>query len=125
MKHHVTPETALRLKQAGYPQPENRYGFIANNEGEPVLVRVPDSVPLAYCPTATEIMEQPEMKPCSIFYLFEKWFVGAYNVIDYLDSSFFCRSESTNPAEAAADVYLQIKQKQAARGKANGQNYNG
>lgn len=115
MKHHVMPETALKLKEAGYPQPENTYGYLTNNEGEPVMVRVPDSRLLAYRPTATEIMEQPEMKPCSIFYLFEKWFVGAYNLIDYIDSSFFCRSESTNPAEAAADVYLQIKQKQAAR----------
>lgn len=102
MKHHATPETALRLKQAGYPQPENRYGFIANNEGEPVLVRVPDSVPLAYCPTATEIMEQPEMWEYVISYNIESWRVADLDGVRWVDNE--------NPAEAAAEMYLKIKQ---------------
>lgn len=77
MKHHVMPETALKLKEAGYPQPENTYGYLINNEGEPVRVRVPDSVPLAYRPAATEIMEQPEMLDCVICY-----YVGGWRVMD-------------------------------------------
>lgn len=106
MKHHVTPETALRLKQAGYPQPENRYGFIANNEGEPVLVRVPDSVPLAYCPTATEIMEQPEMEFCDISYVMNTWQAIKYSTHKSpVRISLF----SDSPAEAAAEMYLKIK----------------
>lgn len=107
MKHHVSPSTALRLKEAGYPQPKNRYGHITTNGGDVVRVRVPDSIQTAYRPTATEIMEQPGMDANRLYFEDKKWVVA--DIVSELIGN-ICRFERRNPAEAAAEMYLKIKQ---------------
>lgn len=97
MKNHmVTKETAHRLKNAGYPQPERtlsnawQWGLCSNN--------------IVYLPVATEIMEQPEMLMCDLFYAHPgglKWQCQRQEPADGIWHD--------NPAEAAAEMYLKIK----------------
>ena len=51
-------------------------------------------------PTATEIMEQPEMNAHRLYFDDKKWVVVNYA---------FKKNEHENPAEAAAEMYLKIK----------------
>lgn len=100
MNHHVSPETALKLKEAGYPQPETTNGLFLDGFGHATKDPYCDTDSLAYMPTATEIMEQPEMNAHRLYFDDKKWVVVNYA---------FKKNEHENPAEAAAEMYLKIK----------------
>ncbi len=127
MKHHVSPSTAKRLKEAGYPQPEFKLGqvwadysqedqielcvmFGPHGMDAKVLnedmVYVVGKQHLFYSPCATEIIEQPRMSMCAI--LFDD--NSIWNCNDY-DMVLEHMTSNENPAEAAAEMWLELKSK--------------
>ena len=137
MTNHVTPQTAIRLKQAGFKQPEqkpgqfwylqNRLYFIVailtdtvgktailyevceeNRDPDPMPVRLPFSDVFVYAPGVEEIMRES-----GEFELYCEDFQG--------ETTFTCRlhysksqfaTNSFNPSEACASEWLSEKQKQ-------------
>lgn len=118
MKNNVTPQTAFRLKAAGFPQPQPEFGQVWANEsihrfiidskfGEgrynvsfPVVTgtRVVSIDPCAYCPDATDIMREMEIISMSFSARYNKWYVGAVWGINLGINEY--------PAEAAAMAWL-------------------
>jgi hypothetical protein len=128
MKDIVTFETAKRLKEAGFPQPEQRiwqvwynaFGhgclivwaehstkrFAVFNMAENVRIDLPSFDLYTFAPTATDILEQEEMSNCSLYRHFSKWCVK--NQFHFMEFDLY---ENDNPAEAAAAAWLQIHEK--------------
>jgi len=125
MKNVVTPETARKLKEKGFPQPEPEFGQVWYDEyDQPVIMGECDSITglvrglnngvlyggkaselIDFAPTATDILRQLALaKPDSAF--------RNYLEFDAL-SNLYCATyemEETcneNPAEAAALAWLE------------------
>lgn len=112
MKNIVSFETAKRLKEAGFPQPEYiDAGFCYDHNGELTYIRECSFPPggaygLTFAPTATDILEHFE--DCTLYY-------------DIRSGKFTCSTGSNsdgiawfsvsheNPAEAAALAFLATK----------------
>lgn len=123
---HTTAEMAVRLKAAGWPQPEMRFGQVwADNGINLILTRETKTTigfdydggyfdrakrfgfnDLAYCPSVIELMQ------C----LFE---LGAIPQLTFDNGLFFARIETTddlyyqsghNPADLFGELWLKINQ---------------
>jgi len=129
--NHVTFETAVRLKEAGFPQPEPeerqfwysqqgithvcRYIWRSTRglmETPPRFAGIGTHDPLLgtmkwqekyFAPTATDIL--PHLENILFFWGGQKWVCEQDLPFD--DSSF----EHENPAEAAAQLYLKLYEK--------------
>lgn len=123
--NHTTFEKSKRLKEAGFPQPEPDFGKIYyDKESEQKIVVIAfdgeyvDCVyqnltwvsyyikisDLIFAPTATDILR--EMPGCyHLYHPFNSEFWICDNATNEDEWS-----ESSNPAEAAALAYLQIKE---------------
>ena len=130
MHHLTTPDTARRLKEAGFPQPEPElyqvwYGLIGDTEKINILIeysrkRYRDLFGNSfrsqsfltcgtYAPTATEITESIASAAVELSFnpLLKVWFCA---LIDN-EVSF----HHQNPAEAAAQMWLHLREKEEGK----------
>lgn len=130
MANHVTPQTATRLKQAGFKQPEqkpgqfwylqNRLYFIVailtdtagktailyevceeNRDPDPLPVRLPFSDVFVYAPTALEILQV-------LGFEHSLWYSESVDLFCMNKDKTFL-GENKSAAEICAFVYLEIK----------------
>lgn len=125
MQNHVTPATAQRLKNAGFPQPKFAFGQFWYSQNEQVNIYVRAARPniethhfvgetlttqhykadqVIYAPTATDILRQLG-EDVTLSYGHGYWLCGI-----------FCGEDFTheNPAEAAALAWLSKHEKNHA-----------
>ena len=104
MNNHATPETAWKLKNSGFPQPEtNRHQIWYDTDKVPFEATEfsnLDSRYFAYAPTATDILKELGHEYSIRFYLkkFEARRIVSGRIIN--------RYLHENPAEACALAYL-------------------
>lgn len=125
MNNTVTFETAARLKEAGFPQPEPQPGqfwyrqsgqllfvqYLHGYGAQMVVVDLPKEVDwhfvafehLTFAPTATDIMEHLPKK------MLYKEKNGEFVIGEYYWDEFMVLASNANPHEAAAAAYLEIK----------------
>lgn len=126
MKNTVTFETALALKDAGFPQQNPAPGqfwydfngrlFIVYHEGGEsncfLSLENGDSFPCVdegyiFAPTATDILEQLWYKFELSFRINEKWVIREKKSLDDFSREFSV--DNTNPHEAAAKAWLKMR----------------
>ena len=128
MKNHVNYETSVRLKEAGFPQPEPEFGqvwWLDDDNPSPLVITFVYSTGqvdfcleggptnmghhlfpnMVFAPTAADILRELGFR----FYLIydetaSKWFLNK-------PDSEFDIWDADNPAEAAAQAFLNLKAK--------------
>lgn len=127
MNNVTTPETAQRLKSAGFPQPEPKPGQVwhagCDFEWPIIIVKsemlvdgVEDGVVnpnfSIFAPTAPDILAELGVQYLFWFDGFEKVWICADNIAVFTDFFGGVKFTHTNPAEAAALVWLDKHEKQ-------------
>lgn len=116
MKNIVSFDTAKRLKEAGFPQPEYiDAGFCYDHNGELTYIRECSFPPggaygLTFAPTATDILEQLSDN-MGLHYMVglndwrRSWQCICFSIFDHPEKYWF----ADGPAEAAALAFLSAK----------------
>jgi hypothetical protein len=130
MKNITTFETARALKEVGFPQPEPEYLQVWYEEFNPFvegwsredsrhIIGIGrfeiwhedfDMSEYYFAPTATEILKQMPMKSLTFFLgdgIDDPWWQVEF--FDEIEPNGTMLAEHTNPAEACAAAYLEIK----------------
>lgn len=122
MDNFTTLETAIKLRDAGFEPPEFRFGqlwetrdgrnraFAGTNEFEPLIIYHASEI--VFRPTATDILEQPICEGYGVSRQYDTTESGLSWVCcptEWDAPEMVSAYHETNPAEAAAAVYLKLK----------------